>query len=163
MTVAFGTSTPTSTIVVATRTSICPAVKRDITRSLSSDGQPAVQGLDTQPGQLVLRESGQHVEDGERGPAARSVVVLVRVRRAGSSLGVEIDLRPFTDARADHERLMAGRDLLAHLLPDPEVPLRRRDVAADRRASGGKLGQLAGVEVTEDGHGDRARDRASPS
>ena len=43
MTVAFGTSTPTSTTVVATSTSISPATNAVITRSRLINGEPAMQ------------------------------------------------------------------------------------------------------------------------
>ncbi len=63
MVVALCTSTPTSMTVVETRTSISPAAKARMVRSLSSGVQPAVQLGDPQPGQRPGDELGVDVLD----------------------------------------------------------------------------------------------------
>ena len=55
MTVAFGTSTPTSTTVVATRTAMSPAANSSITRRLSAAGMPPVSSPTAKSGK-TLRE-----------------------------------------------------------------------------------------------------------
>jgi hypothetical protein len=58
---------------------------------------------------------------------------------------------------------MAGGDLLAHPLPHAchvrGLLLADHHVRGDRSAPGRELGQRGDVDIAEDGHGDRARDR----
>ena len=66
MTVAFGTSTPTSTTVVATSTSMSPAAKARITGVLLLGGEPAVQHLEPQSRQRPGAQLLGDVEHGQR-------------------------------------------------------------------------------------------------
>jgi len=66
------------------------------------------------------------------------------------------------DAGAHDVRLAAALHLLAHPFPHPldvARPVLGHDERRDRGTAGGQLGQRRHVEVPEDGHGDRARDR----
>ena len=86
MTVALGTSMPTSTTEVATRTSSSPALKARIDASFSSPRHPAVQQPHAQVGEDRLLESRVLLDGG---------------------LGLAV-LR-FLDQRVDDERLAAAR------------------------------------------------------
>ncbi|GAA2935174.1 hypothetical protein GCM10020221_33680 [Streptomyces thioluteus] len=112
---------------------------------------PAVQHLDAQPGQRALRQLPGDVQDGQRWP------LLVPV---GVALGRLLLL--VADARADHVRLVAALDLLAHPLPGPGQEVRLvlggHHMGGDGGAAGGELVQDGRLQVAEDGHGDRARD-----
>ena len=132
MTVAFGTSTPTSMTVVATSTSSSPARKRVITASFSRRRQPPVQQAEPEPGQLV---GGQP---------------LVRLLGAG-----HLELLALLDQRADHVGLVSCRDLGRGCPPMPAPPARARSrerVTIVWRAAGWQLVDDADVEVAVDGH-----------
>ena len=126
MTVAFGTSTPTSMTVVATSTSISPAAKRRITSSFSSRGSRPCSDVEAQPGQRPLAQLGATSTTATRRPAgARSGTT--------SSTGRLLGALGSSPMRGAHdERLVPRGDLLAEPLPGPveEVRLvaRRHDV-----------------------------------
>ena len=150
--------------VVATSTSISPAAKARITASFSPAGSRPCSTPSRSPA------SGP-----SRSIAATSVTASGG-RRAGrsssaSSSGSKIAFRPrrvsassvVADLGADHVGLVALADLLAHPLPGPVQPGRllggRHHGGGDRRPAGRQFGQRRGVQVAEDRHRDRARDR----
>ena len=119
MTVALGTSTPTSTTVVATRTSISPAGERLHAGVLLLRGEPAVQDVEAQPGQRAVAQQLGDVEDGERRAAVAARAV---VGGAVDVLGLVVGAGVVTDPRADDVGLPAGGDLLAQPLPGAVEP-----------------------------------------
>ena len=160
MVVALWTSTPTSMTVVEMRTSIWPAAKARIVRSFSSGGSlpcsiAVRRPCERSPGELLV----EVLDGGERHLLRGDLAVLVDVELVALALlqGVA------ADPGADDVHLMALADLLAHPLPHPADPRRlvdeRHDVGLDRRPAGRQLGEHRGLEVTEDGHRDGARDR----
>ena len=115
ITVAFGTSTPTSITVVATRTSIRPAANSVIVRSFSSGVSRPCSAASRSPCSGPSAQHRQQVADGERRTAALGLLVgQVGVGQVGLELG-----HVRADARADHVGLPAGGDLLADPLPRP--------------------------------------------
>ena len=116
-------------------------------RVLVLGGHPAVEHLDPQALQRPVHQLLVHVEHRDGGPPP------VRGR-----LGVVA-----ADARAHHERLPPGGDVLAHPLPGPADPGRLLGQgdhgAADRCAALRQLDQRGDLEVAVDGHRDGARDR----
>ena len=107
MTVAFGTSMPTSITVVATSTSISPAAKARIVRVL-----------------LI----GRHLAVQQAEPADRGSIC-VRSRSNSAVAALQVDLLGLLDQRIDDVRLAARRDLLADEIVDA-----RRASAASRSA-----------------------------
>ena len=102
ITVALGTSTPTSITVVAISTWSSPARKRPITASFSADGQPAVEQAEPQTGQLGGLEAGEGLL-GRR----------------------DLELVALPDQRAHDVGLATGGHLLAHLGPHLGLLARR--------------------------------------
>ena len=125
-----GTSTPTSTIVVATSTAVSPRTKRRHRGVLLLGGQPAVQHVDGQTRERTLLQLRQRCR-GRRAAAAWRLPSSSTPRSAPASSS-SAGLVP--DARADDERLVTG----GHLLPD----LRPRSASASR---GGATWLLIGV------------------
>src|SRR6185436_1261599 len=65
-----------------------------------------------------------------------------------------------SDPWTHHVGLMSGADLFGDPLPRALEPAGVADhVCRDRRTPLGQLGEGGGLHVTEDGHGDRPRDR----
>ncbi len=137
ITVAFGTSTPTSITVVATSTSISPARNAAMIASRSLAGTCPCISAEPQPVQMTRFE----------------FVVGFDGRR-------RLDLVGALDQRAHHVRLTPGRDLFAHHVPrDGLFELAPRPGSDDRRAAGRQLVEHRDVEVAVDRHRRRARDR----
>ena len=113
ITVALGTSTPTSMTVVATSTSIVPARKRSMTASLSAPAMRPCSRPRREPGELAA------------GHVSSSKVSCGRAR---------LELLGLLDQRAHDVGLAAGR----HLGRAPCVPHRRRSAVrvVARRALG---------------------------
>ena len=74
MTVAFGTSTPTSTTVVATRTSVSPVANARIRASFSSGASRPCRTSSRSPASGPVRSVLGDVEHRQRGPAVAAVV-----------------------------------------------------------------------------------------
>ena len=125
MTVALGTSTPTSITVVATSTSSSPRCERAHHRVLLVGGQPAVQHAQPQARQLALRQLRQHVEHRQRRTAAASRTP----RRPGSSSASLGQLR-VADPRAHDVGLVARPR-------PPRAPAATPDSNQDGRSAGG--------------------------
>ena len=125
MIVALGTSTPTSTTLVATSTSASPRTNRSIRSAFSR------------------RACGRGAARRE-GPGTRAVL-----SRSNSAVALRApELVGLLDERADDERLAA----LVHLGPDELVGARALVAAGntlrlDRPAAGGHLAQFAEVDV----------------
>ena len=156
ITVALGTSTPTSITVVATRTSSLPAAKSRMTASFSSAG--------SRPCRMPTRRPSS-------GPSAQlrgQVEHRDRARRradgpSGSGSGCVLRRRVAADARTHHVRLVTLLDLLPQ--PPPAAIEEcagfsgRHHVGGDRRASPRQLGQRGDLQVAEHGHGHGPGDR----
>ena len=131
MTVASGTSTPTSITVVATSTSMSAGPELGHDPLLLGRGQLAVEEADPQAGQLRLGQSlglGHH--------------------RGG------LDPVRSLDQRAHHEGPVPGRDLLAHPLPRLVRLLRGpQPRRGHRQPARGQLVDDGHVQVAEDHHG----------
>ncbi len=159
MTVAFGTSTPTSTTVVATSTSIRPAANSDITRSFSSGVSRPCSAASRRPCSGPSPSIGRTstTATGGRRPAGPSSGSSTSPRSASNSLMSR------ADAWADDVGLAAGGDLLADAFPRAIEPARllgrRDDRGQDRGPAGRQFGQRGDLEVPEHRHRDRARDR----
>ena len=132
---------------------------------------------DPQARQRSGRQRRGDVEDRQR----RAAGVLARVLSPAVEVDVEVEhaVRPViavgavpvagparrlaADSRADHVRLPSGLDLLADPMPRPLEEARTLEgghhMAGDRRTAGRELGQRRDLEVTEDRHRDRPRDR----
>ena len=173
MTVAFGTSTPTSITVVATRTSISPAAKARITASLSSAGSRPCSTSTRSPARAGSRgglDDAQHAAQlraDRRPPRSRPRPQPLRrrsgrrapVRRSTSSSGAVVVV---ADARADDVRLVSGAPPRRPAATCARIQLglsTGHDVRGDRRPPGGQLAQGGGLQVAEHGHRDGARDR----
>ena len=85
MTVALGTSTPTSMTVVATSTSMRPAAKSVIARSFSSGVSRPCSTREPQAVQRAVAQLGSTSVDRERRPAAARPAVDRRCRPTSSS------------------------------------------------------------------------------
>ena len=124
MTLAFGTSTPTSTTVVETSTSRSPRVEAAHDGILLLGREPTVEHLDRQAGQ------GRLLERAPRAPRTRSaaggpaVVVAVVVGHLVAQVGVLVDGVVVADARAHDEGLA----------PRAPPPATRAQVRASSRA-----------------------------
>ena len=156
---AFGTSTPTSTTVVATSTSMSPRANACMIGILLVRGHLAVQDLDAQVGECGMPR--QQVGDLDDAPArARRLALDDRDRLVG---GVVLHRRLGVDRGAHDERLVALADLLGDPVPDAREPRRllgeRRDEGLDAGASLGHRADRRDVEVAEHRHRDGARDR----
>ena len=153
ITVALGTSTPTSITVVATSTSISPAAKACIVRSFSSGGIRPCSISTRSPASCAGRQLGEPAP--RRAPQRPGLVV--------GSIWPARPARRAVDPRAHDVGLAALGDLLAHPLPGTVQPLRllgqRAPRSSARRPPCRQLDERRGVEVAEDGHRDRARDR----
>ena len=138
MIVAFGTSTPTSITVVATRTSSSPALKRAITLAPLGRPQPPVEAADA-----VAAELG-------RCEAARP-----RPRRRGATR-----VSDCLDQRADDVRLPPVVEVPAETRVRLRAALLGRPTRViDRLAVRRRQRELADLEVAVDGERERARDR----
>ncbi len=145
--VASGTSTPTSTTVVPTRTSSSPSRKRAISASRSLGLHPAVDHPDAErgeqlskPNRLCLRGRGGRVEDRRRGIVRRGVRLV--------------------DQRHDDERPMPGRRIRADPVPDgADGVVRLTDPRPDRDAALRRRPQVGDVEVGVEDLAERPRDR----
>ena len=138
ITVASGTSTPTSITVVATRTSSSPARKAAIAASLSAAGIWPCSRPDAQPGQ-VPRPPGARTRPPPRSPPPwPSPPPGGRPRRPGGR-------RPPRRAPAVQASVSSS------VGPGPD--------RGHRSAPGRELVEDGHVQVAEDHHGRRARDR----
>ena len=150
MAVALGTLTPTSMTVVATSTSTSPAAKRRITSSLASGCIRPCSTSTRRPRERARGELLGDVEDGER-----RALLARRPRRSSSASSVRPSrlrglLLLVADARADHVRLVARLDLLAHPLPGARQEVRLvlggHDMGGDRAS--GRPGSWSRTEVS---------------
>ena len=159
MAVAFGTLTPTSMTVVATRTSASPAANRRITSSLSSGGIRPCSTSTRSPASGPLASCS--ATPARRAAAVLRVVLLGGLLRPLLLPGL-VRLVLVADAGAHHVRLVAVLHLLADAFPgageEVRLVLGGDDVAGDRRTAGRELVEDGGLQVAEDGHRDRARD-----
>ena len=148
MTVALGTSTPTSMTVVATRTSSSPAPKRAITSSLTSGGSRPCSAATRSPA------SGPSCSSGSRSSTATA-------GRRPSSPGAAGSSSPPIRGQTT-KACRPGGGGLADALPGAVDPLRvvgdGHDVGGDRRPPPRQLGEGRDLEVAVHGHRDGARD-----
>ena len=155
---AFGTSTPTSTTVVATSTSISPRANACMTASFSSEGILPCSGYAQVGEGRMPREQVGDLYDAPAG--ARRLALDDRDRLVG---GVVLDGRLGVDRGAHDERLVPLSDLLGDAVPHPREPGRLLGERCDERLdAGAPLGHRADrrdVEVAEHRHRDGARDR----
>ena len=140
ITVALGTSTPTSMTVVHTSTSTSPARNAAITASFSSaDSRPCI-SPSRSPASGPLRESREQLDHGDR--------------RRTAAADRPASLSVFVDARGDHVGLAPGRDLLDDALPGPVQPLRLLSdedrVGGDGLTPAGQLAQRRRLQVAVD-------------
>ena len=147
ITVALGTSTPTSMTVVETRTCTSPWAKACIVRSFSSGGIRPCSISTRRPASSTSASWGASSSTARNGRAPGwSRAALVRV-----------------DPRAHDIRLATLGNLLPHPLPGtvqpPRLGQRRHHGRLHLAPSCRQLDERGGVEVTEDGHRDRSRDR----
>ena len=170
MTVAFGTSTPTSMTMVATSVSRFPSVKARMTRSLSSDGIRPCRIATRNPASGSCSSIGpRRARPGARPPAGhparrpprrtprRHVMARgIRVRRSSGSPGRY--RRPTGTPRTP----AAPARLLPDTLPGPRQEAgpvgRGHDVVAIGERLP-ELGERRHLKVAVDGHRDGTRDR----
>ena len=151
ITVALGTSTPTSITVVQTSTSISAARNAAITASFSSaDSLPCMRPSRSPDSGPWPRCSNSSTTVVAGGPPVLLAVLLV----GGPVVPV--------DARCDDVRLPAGADLLGDALPGALQPrgllVEEDGVGGDRLAASRQLTQRGRLQVAVDGERDGARD-----
>ncbi len=119
MAVAFGTSTPTSTTVVVTSTSIDPSANDRITRSFSSAASRPCRTADPQAGQRALLQRGRQVQDGDRRPG----VGLLGGRRLAGPAAVRLEQRASSNSAAVlGQAVVPDRPSSSNCPPAPESP-----------------------------------------
>ena len=150
MTVALGTSTPTSMTVVHTSTSISPARKRRHRAVLLVGGQPAVHQPQPQVRQLAGTQSGEEPLGGFGRPGGALVIA--------AFVGL-------VDPGCHDVSLTSGCDLLVDALPGPVQPrglvLDEDRPGGDRLSSAREFAQRRGFQVAVVGERHRARYRRS--
>ena len=180
ITVAFGTSTPTSITVVATRTSTWPAENPRITRSFSSGGSrpckmpsrspaswPASSVAATSSTASGWRRPRRPPRGEWHPPRPTGVRVVPPGKHAPNRprRGNPRCQNPAHRRCAGTPRRPAGlRSTSSRSRSQARSRYRRlvrggHHVGGDRRTPGGQLGQRRGVQVAVDGHGHRPRDR----
>src|SRR5271155_3182774 len=151
ITLAFGTSTPTSMTVVETSTSILPAWNAAMKQTNAQLGQ----GL--APQLVIHRCRGLEIE-----PLAH---LLIQLRSEFTRREFDLSLRITRDTRAfdhgiDNVSLASGLHLLAHELPDFAGALVGHATRRDRRASRGQFIDDARLHIAVECERQRSRDRS---
>ena len=159
MTVAFGTSTPTSTTVVATSTSISPATNAVITRSRSSTGSRPCNAARRRPASGPSASMGNTsiTATGGRWPSPSP-------SSSGSSSRSRSDSAPPPPIRGHTTNacrpVATSSRIRVHVRASHVRPLtRRNNCGRDRYPASGQLGQHGRLEVTEHRHRNGPRDR----
>ena len=155
ITVALGTSTPTSITVVATSTSMSPAANRRITSSFSSAGIRPCSTIDAQVAERSLDERGGDVGDGQRRPPR----LVARRRRPAPPSRTPARRRSAGTPRRPGGRRPPPRGPAASPAPARPAAPAGTTVVWIGDAAGGQLAQGRDVEVAEHRHRDRSRDR----